>query len=246
MAAEGRVPVSVRRWAPVEQLAAFSRRQWRMAGWSYLAALLVMGVAGETLPGASVGRIVPVRWWNYVTLILSPPLIALIAATFVPPGQPRSSRRWGKTGTGVGGGAGTLAMACPVCNPLAIPIAGAGHRQGASDPADARAGLAPATGASRLAGRDEGRGNQRDQRRRQDQRDVVPPPDGHDAAYRGTRQRLARDSHDQQGGQIAPARHPPLPPRECRQLFDGRPSPDAHRHAPLSCHHCLRLDVLWI
>jgi len=125
MAAEGRVPVSVRRWAPVEQLAAFSRRQWRMAGWSYLAALLIMGVAGETLPGASVGRIVPIGWWNYVTLILSPPLIALIAATFVPPGQPRSSRRWGKTGTGVGGVAGTLAMACPVCNPLAIPIFGA-------------------------------------------------------------------------------------------------------------------------
>src|SRR5215470_4964132 len=125
MAAEGRVPVSVRRWAPVEQLAAFSRRQWRMAGWSYLAALLIMGVAGETLPGASVGRIVPIQWWNYVTLILSPPLIALITATFVPSGQPRRSRRWGKTGTGIGGAAGTLAMACPVCNPLAIPIFGA-------------------------------------------------------------------------------------------------------------------------
>jgi hypothetical protein len=68
---------------------------------------------------------VPVQWWNYVTLILSPPLIALIAATFVPAGQPRRSCRWGKTGTGIGGAAGTLAMACPVCNPLAIPIFGA-------------------------------------------------------------------------------------------------------------------------
>lgn len=67
----------------------------------------------------------PIQWWNYVTLILSPPLIALIAATFVPPGQPRRSRRWGKTGTSVGGAAGTLAMACPACNPLAIPIFGA-------------------------------------------------------------------------------------------------------------------------
>jgi hypothetical protein len=96
-----------------------------VAGWSYLAALLIIGVAGETLPGASVGRVVPIQWWNYVTLILSPPLIALIAATFVPAGQPRRSRRWGKTGTGVGGAAGTLAMACPVCNPLAIPVFGA-------------------------------------------------------------------------------------------------------------------------
>jgi hypothetical protein len=125
MVTEGRVTATLGRWAPARQLAAFSRRQWKVAGWSYLAALLIMGVAGETLPGASAGRVVPTQWWNYVTLMLSPPLIALIAATFVPPGQPRSSRRWGKTGTGVGGAAGSLAMACPVCNPLAIPIFGA-------------------------------------------------------------------------------------------------------------------------
>src|SRR5215469_307925 len=125
MLTERRMPAALVRWAPIQQLAAFSRRQWKVAGWSYLAALLIMGVSGETLPGASVGRVVPVQWWNYVTLILSPPLIALIAATFVPSGQPRRSRRWGKAGTGIGGAAGTLAMACPVCNPLAIPIFGA-------------------------------------------------------------------------------------------------------------------------
>jgi len=123
--AEGRAAAAIQRWAPVQQVATFTRRQWKVAGWSYLAALLIMGVAGETLPGASVGRVVPVQWWNYVTLVLSPPLIALIAATFVPPGQARRSRRWGKTGSGIGGAAGTLAMACPVCNPLAIPIFGA-------------------------------------------------------------------------------------------------------------------------
>src|SRR5258708_32753436 len=112
-------------WAPIQQLAAWSRRQWKVAGWSYLAALLIMGVAGETLPGASAGRVVPVKWWNYVTLVLSPPLIALIAPTFVPSGQPKRARRWAKAGTGVGGAAGTLAMACPVCNPLAVPLFGA-------------------------------------------------------------------------------------------------------------------------
>jgi hypothetical protein len=112
-------------WPPIQQLATWSRRQWKVAGWSYLAALLIMGSIGETLPGASAGRVVPIQWWNYVTLILSPPLIALIVATFVPPGQPRKARRWAKTGTGVGGAAGTLAMACPVCNPLAIPLFGA-------------------------------------------------------------------------------------------------------------------------
>lgn len=111
-------------WAPIQQLATWSRRQWKVAGWSYLAALLIMGVIGETLPGASAGRVVPIQWWNYVTLTLSPPLIALIVATFVPAGRPRS-RRLAKAGTGVGGAAGTLAMACPVCNPLAIPLFGA-------------------------------------------------------------------------------------------------------------------------
>ena len=120
-----RLPVALERWVAVQQLATFSRRQWKVAGWSYLAALLIMGVVGETLPGAAVGRVVPIQWWNYVTLVLSPPLIALIAATFVPPGQPRSGRHWAKAGTGAGGAAGTLAMACPVCNPLAIPIFGA-------------------------------------------------------------------------------------------------------------------------
>ena len=117
--------VPFRRWVPFRQLATWTRRQWKVAGWSYLAALLLMGVIGETLPGASAGRIVPIQWWNYVTLVLSPPLIALIVATFVPPGQPRKARRWGKAGTGAGGVAGTLAMACPACNPLAIPIFGA-------------------------------------------------------------------------------------------------------------------------
>lgn len=113
------------RWAAVQQVAMWSRRQRRVAGWGYLVALLLMGVAGETLPGASAGRVVPVQWWNYVTLALSPPLIALIVATFVPDGQSRRSRRRGKAGAGAGGVVGTLAMACPVCNPLAIPVFGA-------------------------------------------------------------------------------------------------------------------------
>ena len=103
MVTERRLPATLERWAAVQQVAAFSRRQWKVAGRSYLAALLIMGVAGETLPGASAGRVVPIQWWNYVTLVLSPPLIALIAATFVPPGQPKKGRRLAKTGTGVEG-----------------------------------------------------------------------------------------------------------------------------------------------
>jgi len=119
------VPRALLRWAPVQPMAMWSRRQWKVAGWSYLAALLIMGVAGETLPGASAGRVVPIQWWNYVTLVLSPPLIALIVATFVPAGQSRRARRRAKAGVGAGGVAGTVAMACPVCNPIAIPVFGA-------------------------------------------------------------------------------------------------------------------------
>ncbi|MGN6255979.1 MAG: hypothetical protein ACTHO8_13510 [Solirubrobacterales bacterium] len=110
-------------WVPME-LQMFSRRQWKVAGWTYLGALLAMGVIGETLPIASIGRGVPVAWWNYVTLAISPVLIALIAATFVPDRQPKSSRVRGATGAGVGGVIGTVAMACPVCNPIAIPLFG--------------------------------------------------------------------------------------------------------------------------
>jgi hypothetical protein len=108
----------------VDELREFSARQWKIVRWSYLAALLAMGTIGETLPGASHGRVLPVRWWNWVTLALSPPLIALIVATFVPDGQPKRARRREGAAAGVGGAMGTLAMACPVCNPLAIPLFG--------------------------------------------------------------------------------------------------------------------------
>jgi hypothetical protein len=83
-----------------------------------------MGAIGETLPGASQGRVVPVHWWNYLTLALSPVLIALIVATFVPVGQPKKARVREGTGAVAGSAIGTLAMACPVCNPLAIPLFG--------------------------------------------------------------------------------------------------------------------------
>ena len=105
------------------QLRAWPRRQWRVAGWVALGSFLEMGVVGETLPGASLGRAVPIAWWNYLTLAISPMLIGLCAATFVA-SEPRRSRLAGATGTGISGVVGTVAMACPVCNPLAIPIFG--------------------------------------------------------------------------------------------------------------------------
>jgi hypothetical protein len=116
--------VGLRRYLPSD-MRAWTARQWRVAGWAWLTSLLLLGGAGETLPGASQGRVVPVEWWNWVTLIASPVLIGLIAATFVPYGQPKSSRVRGAAGAGVGGVLGTVAMACPVFNPIAIPLFGA-------------------------------------------------------------------------------------------------------------------------
>jgi len=107
------------------ELRAFSGHQWRTAAMISGAAFLLMGIVGETLPGASLGRAVPVEWWNYVTLVLSPVLIGLIAATFVTERPPKRSQPGGaKAGAGIGAVIGTVAMACPACSPLAIPLFG--------------------------------------------------------------------------------------------------------------------------
>jgi hypothetical protein len=107
------------------QLRVWSRRQWQVAAWSSLASFLMMGLAGETLPIASIGRKVPVEWWNYLTLAFAPILIGLILATFVSARQPQGTRLGGaKASAGIGGAIGTIAMACPACSPLAIPLFG--------------------------------------------------------------------------------------------------------------------------
>lgn len=107
------------------QLPILSPAQRRLGVQVAIASFLGMGIAGETLPVASWGRVVPVEWWSYVTLALSPVLIGLIAATYVTSGHARSSGRKGKLAAGAGALIGTTALACPVCSPLAIPLFGA-------------------------------------------------------------------------------------------------------------------------
>lgn len=94
-----------------------------MAGCSYLVALVLMVLSGDTIPGGHSA--VPVMWWSYATVLVSPVLIALVVATFVPGGQPKRARRTQGAGAGAGGVAGVLVIACPVCNPLAVPLFGA-------------------------------------------------------------------------------------------------------------------------
>jgi hypothetical protein len=114
----------LRKPAMLSQIRLWSSRQWKVAGICYAISLVVMGTVGETLPITSNGRVVPIAWWNYITLAVSPVLIGLIGGTFAPYGQARRSRARGATGAGAGGVIGAVAMACPICSPVAIPLFG--------------------------------------------------------------------------------------------------------------------------
>ena len=101
----------------------WSARQWRVAGAGFVLAFLVIGEVGETLPPTDTGRVYPVQWWNWVTLIVTAALIGLIAATFI---QPGGRRALAGAGSGSAGTVAAIVMACPVCSPLAIPLLGTG------------------------------------------------------------------------------------------------------------------------
>lgn len=88
-----------------------------------LVAFLVIGEVGQTLPNASHGRTYPVEWWNYLTLFASAVLLGLTAATFMARGGNRVAA---SAGSGLAGTVAAIAMACPVCSPLAIPLLGVG------------------------------------------------------------------------------------------------------------------------
>lgn len=108
-------------------LRTFDRRQWRVSTRVFVAALLVTGLAGQTLPGIDWSRMVAISWWNYPTWVATSALLGLIAATFVRSGpeQPRGDGST-KAASGFLGFSSTAIMACPVCNPIAIPFLGTG------------------------------------------------------------------------------------------------------------------------
>lgn len=114
---------------PLLSAATLMQPRWWSPGQRRLAvavsvfAFLVIGEIGETLPPESAGRVYPVEWWNWVTLVASAMLIGLIAATFVVPG---GRRGLASAGSGSAGTVAAIVMACPVCSPLAIPLLGTG------------------------------------------------------------------------------------------------------------------------
>jgi hypothetical protein len=109
--------------ATVGQLRLLSRSQWRIAAVVSAVALVVIGTVGQTLPWSSSDRVYKIEWWNWATLLASALLLGLIAATFVTPGRRRVRSA---AGSGVAGTAAAIALACPVCSPLAVPLLGAG------------------------------------------------------------------------------------------------------------------------
>lgn len=117
----GRPPVVLH--ATVLQLRWWTAHQWRLVGVGFVLAFVVIGEVGQTLPPTNVGRVYPVQWWNWVTLLISAALIGLIVGTFAAPGGRRAVAG---AGSGAGGVVAAMAMACPVCSPLALPLLGAG------------------------------------------------------------------------------------------------------------------------
>lgn len=105
------------------QMRWWSGREWRVAAVGFVVAFVLVGEVGQTLPPASVGRMYPVLWWNWVTLATCSVLLGLIAATFAGPG---GRRALGGAGSGSAGVVAAMAMACPVCSPLALPLLGTG------------------------------------------------------------------------------------------------------------------------
>ena len=105
------------------QLRWWSRTQWWIAGVAFAIMFVAMGEVGQTLPPFSANRTYPIEWWNYVTLVADSAVMGLVLGTFVTSG---SKRLASASGGGFAATVGAIAMACPVCSPLAIPLLGAG------------------------------------------------------------------------------------------------------------------------
>jgi hypothetical protein len=115
-------PVEAVRFA-FAQFAWWSATQWATASATFVVIFVAMGEVGQTLPPASVDRVYPIEWWNYVTLLADSALMGLVVASFVRPGGKRLATAGG---SGLAGMVAAIAMACPLCSPLAIPLLGAG------------------------------------------------------------------------------------------------------------------------
>lgn len=98
-----------------------SGRFWlEAAGWSLVAAAAI-AVPTVLVANRFFSRMTPTRWWDYVFLAISAPLIGLVLAAKRLPGA-AECRTEGKTLAG--GGLTYLAVGCPICNKIVVAILG--------------------------------------------------------------------------------------------------------------------------
>jgi hypothetical protein len=88
--------------------------------WSLLAAFAI-AIPTVLIANSLFRRMTPTRWWDYVFLALSAPLIGLTLGARRLPGSTQC-RTDGKTITG--GGLTYLAVGCPICNKLVVALLG--------------------------------------------------------------------------------------------------------------------------
>lgn len=102
-------------------LRAASARFWlEAAGWSLVAAAAI-AVPTVLVANRFFSRMTPTRWWDYVFLAISAPLMGLVLAAKRLPGA-SECRTEGKTLAG--GGLTYLAVGCPICNKIVVAILG--------------------------------------------------------------------------------------------------------------------------
>lgn len=113
--------MSTSKQSTLAPLRAAPLRFWlEAAGWSLVAAAAI-AVPTVLIANRYFARMTPTRWWDYVFLAISAPLIGLVLAAKRLPGA-SGCRTQGKTLAG--GGLTYLAVGCPVCNKIVVAILG--------------------------------------------------------------------------------------------------------------------------
>lgn len=101
-------------------MVAWRGKQLLAAGMAGLAALVLIGIPTAVIPNRWFTRMTPVRPQDYVFLILTVALVALIGATYAAPSSCGSQQ--GRLTAG--GMMSVLAIGCPICNKLVVLLLG--------------------------------------------------------------------------------------------------------------------------
>lgn len=100
-------------------------RFWFMALAATVVSLVILGVPTAVIPNPWFIRMTPTEPFNVATMVLSAPLMGLLAATYLAPlaGGSGSAAEGGGRAT-IGGIAAYLAIGCPICNKIIVAVLG--------------------------------------------------------------------------------------------------------------------------